>query len=409
MINHGSITAYLDPDAAKIRNDVLAASGSVSNFGELNTAWKNLNRCLNLSSSVEKYVATTTNGYEFLAALSQSILAITTSDRIDTQITSSVGSGGGSSTLRPILCPDGTIYCPPYGATNAGYYYLPDTNQFFTASGQAAVAANQYVSAVLQPDGKVFCVPYSMTASRVFDPATKSVVFKGKFAGGGQFAGGVQLPNGKIFCNPYNGTRAIIWDPLTETSSSSDGLTYSGSAASHGCVLAANGKVYSIPFNATKVYVYDYRTNLTTTGSGTYAGSQAFLSGVLLPNGKIFFHPWLSTSARIYDPETDIVTTPAPTFPGTSGYLGSVLMLDGRVILIPSNQLRPGFYNYTTDTYSTGSVAWHAGTFGFYSGALMKNGKIFACGYNHVRNEIFTPNYVSASSTLALSTFLNKA
>lgn len=407
MINHGSITAYLDPDASKIRNDVLAASGSVSNFGGLNTDWKNLNRKLNLSSSVERYFAA--NGYEYLAALSESTVAYRTVPDQATFITSSAGSGGGGACLRGIACPDGTVYCPPYGSTNAGFYYLPDTNQFLTASGQLAVAANQYVSAVLQADGKVFCVPYSMTASRVYDPTTRSTTFKGRFAGAGGFAGGVLLPNGKIFCNPYNATTATIWDPLTETTSSSTGQTYSGSGAYHGAVLAANGKVYSIPFNATKVLIYDYVTNTVSIGAGTYPGSSAFLGGVLLPDGRIFFTPYTSTTARIYDTVSNTVSTPSPTFPGSNGYLGGSLMPDGKVIMFPANQLRPGFYDYTTDTYTTGSVSWHAGTFAFYGGCLMNNGKIFATGYNNTKNVIYTAQSMSFNNILNLSPHQSKA
>lgn len=414
--NHGTIAAYLDKDAATIRNVVLSASGSVSNFGALNTAWKNLNRCLNVSSSFEKYVAAGSNGYEYLTAYSESIVAYKTipvSGGTGSFITSSQGSGTTTSTLRGVLCPDGTIYCPPYGSTNAGRYYLPDTDQFLTASGQAAAATNQYASAVLQANGKVFCVPYNMTASRLYDPATRSTTFVGqsKFPGSAAFATGVLLPNGKIFCNPFNSTRAAIWDPDTETTSSSGGVTYTGGSVSHGCVLHPNGKVYSIPFNSALLYIYDYRTNTTTTSSTTYPGgiSNAFLGGALLPNGKIFFSPYLSTTGRIYDPETDTVVSGSAIFPGANGYLGCVLIPDGRVLMIPANQTKPGFYNYENHTLTTGSVAWHATTFGFYGGVLMNNGKIFGTGYNSAKNVIHTVQSMSAvNSTLVLSPYLNK-
>lgn len=408
MIFSGITSATQDKDAATIRNNVLAAGGNVSTFGALNTAWKNLNRKLNVSSSVEKYVSAGTNGYEFVTVLSQSIIATSNAPRIDTFITTSTGIGGASVT-RPILCQDGTLFCTPIATNTRGYYYLPSTDQFLTASGAITNTAAAHTSAVLQRDGKVFCVPYSSTASMVYDPATRSTVFKGKFAGGSAFAGGVLLPNGKVFLNPYNASKALTWDPETETTSSVTPAIYTPGQNSQGCVLAPNGNVFSIPYITTVVRFYNYRTNTAAQGSGSYAGLSAFLGGVLLPNGKIFFHPFNSTSARIYDPETHVVTTPSASFPGSQAYINSVLLMDGRILLVPYAQTKPGFYDYRTDTYTTGSINWHAGATGFASGCIMNNGKIFVCGYTYNKNVIFTPYNVSASTTLALSPYLNKA
>lgn len=408
MINHGTIAAYQDKDAATIRNNVVTAGGSVADFGSLNTAWKNLNRNLNLSSSFNKFAAASSNGYEFVTALSQSILASSTAPRIDTFITTSTGVGN-NAVLRPILCPDGTVFCTPFQVVGTpGYYYLPNTDQFLTASGVKTTVAQANATAVLQPDGKVMCIPYSETKSMVFDPVTKTTSFNSHtYSGGSGFCGGVILPNGKIFLNPYNSTVAKIYDPVTNTTSSTTAV-YTPASNSQGCVLAANGKVYSIPFQINVLRIYDYRDNSVTIGSGSYPGTTAFLGGVLLPNGKIFFHPFTSTTARIYDPETNIVTTPSASFPGANTYVNSILLLDGRVLLVPYVGTKPGFYDYRTDTYTTGSTNWHAGLTGFGSGCIMNNGKVFVIGYTYNKNVIFTPHNVSAPATLVLSTYLNK-
>jgi hypothetical protein len=406
MINHGAISAYLDEDAATIRNNV-AVSSSISNFGSLNTAWKNLNRNLYLSGSVSKYFSTNASGYQYINALSESIAAYNKIPAANTQITTSTGTGGGGAGSRPITCADGTVYIPPYGAVNAGWVYNPTTNTIVTASGATSPSANQYIGGVLMRNGKVFTIPFAVTASRIYDPATVSCTYASpQFPTG--FGGGVLLPNGNVFLNPVNATRAIVYNPDTNVTASSAGVAYSGSGAAYGCVLTPSGKVVSVPYAATKIFVYDIATNSASVSTSTMPGTSAFFGGVLLPNGRIFFIPYGSTSARIYDADTDTVTTPTPTFPGSNAYLGGTLLPSGKVLLIPANQTKPGFYDYINDTYTTGSTAWHATTFAFYGGCMMLDGRIFCAGYNALRHEIYTDILVSQQATLALSPFQNK-
>lgn len=406
MIRSGINASTLDKDAMAIRNNILP-SASLSNFGALNSAWKSLNRQLNLSSSVAKHFATPSAGYAFAGALSASIASYKLIPITNTQITTSTGTGGSSAAQRPILCANGTIYIPPYGATNAGWSYNPATDIAVTASGGISPYGNQFSGAVLMRNGKVFTIPFSLTASRTYDPSTVSCTWDTpQFPSG--HGGGVLLPDGDIFLNPLNATRAIKYNFDTKVTSSSAGVAYSGSACSYGCVLTPSRKVVSVPYNASKIFIYDYTTKSASVSTSTMPGSAAFLGGVLLPNGKIFFIPYSSTSARIYDADTDTVTTPTPTFPGSNAYLGGVLLPSGRVLLIPAQQTKPGFYDYITDTYTTGSTAWHALSFGFYGGCVMNNGKVFVGAYNALRHQIYSDIVVNQSTTITLSPFLNK-
>jgi hypothetical protein len=410
MIYHGSITAYLDSDAADYRNNVIAATGSVANFGGLNTAWKNLNRRLNLSSSTAKYQSTLANRTEYLSVLTQSFAATLTLPYVDSSSNCPTMPGNQGAAAQfyrnSVLLPNGHVNIGSWNATRS-ISYRPETNDYIIYSGSYP-GGGAFNGGCLMRDGRVFWGPYGSTRARITDWAnmTSSVPGPTWTHAGTAWQFPVLLSNGNILISPYSQTQFTIYH-VTEDSRSFVPQVFPAQAFQGTCPMK-DGRVYTVPSSVTKSYAYDESTNTFTLLGGTYpGGTNPFASAVLLPDGKIFNIPYTSTKAYVYDPDTDSVWTSSAVFPGSNAYLGGCLTSEGYVFLAPANQQKAGFWNPITQTYFTSSVIWHAGTFGSYGGTLMRDGRVFCAPLNLQVPRIQTTRTVSQIDTLNISPLRN--
>lgn len=396
--NHGTIAAYQDKDAATFRNNILSGSGTVSNFGALNTAFKNLNRKTNLSSSVAGYVAVLSNPSEYLAALSQSIIAT-----LGLPKTGSYGSGstftcaampqaaGAELWTTSVLMPNGRVMFVPFNATRSITYNV-DTDTYTVHSGSYP-GGGAYNGACLMRDGRVFMGAYSSTKSRIFDFANNtSSIPAPTWAGTTAHLCPMLMPDGNIYMMTRSALTASIYFPSLD-SASYVSRGFPTNAWQGGCVMA-DGRIYHCPSSITSSFAFDPSTYTYTKLGGTYpGGSNPFVGSVLLPDGRIFNIPFTATKAYIYNPSTDTVTTSSVTFPGSNAFLLGCLTSDGQVFMSPANQFRPWIWNPQTDTYWTASSfdpAWHAGTLGYSGAHTLLDGRILSAPKQRINPRIFT-------------------
>jgi len=231
MISAGINAAILDKDALAIRNNVLP-SASLNNFGSLNSAWKELNRSLYLTSSKPKWATVVGSSSLFQVAFSESIAAqkkIPALGNTGSTVTAGGAAYATTAYASAVLLPDGKVFPIPYGATGARYYD-PVLNTTVGLTGSYP-GSNAYLGGVLMADGRVFCIPHNATAGRIYDHANLTSSFvSGTFPGTNAYAGGVLLPDGKVFLNPCSQTRPRLYDPINNTGSiETVGQAYSGS------------------------------------------------------------------------------------------------------------------------------------------------------------------------------------
>lgn len=402
MTNHGTIAAYLDKDAATLRNGFLfSGSVTLSNFGALNTAFKDLNRKTNLSSSVASYVAVLSNPREYLAALSQSVIATFNLEKMGSH-------GSGSTTLiwntpqrlaaqffcTSVLLPNGRVVMVPFNATRSMTYNPYDLNPTtYTVHSGSYPGGAAYVGGCLMRDGRVFMGPYNATKGRIFDYVNNTSSIPAPTWGGtGANQGPVLMPDGNIYICPRNALAASIYFPTIDSMSYvSRGFP---TQVWQGAYMMGDGRIYHCPSSITASFAFDPNTYTYTKLGGTYPGGiNPFAGCVLLPDGRIFNIPYASTKAYIYNPASDSVTTSSVTFPGSNAFLRGCLTSDGQVFMAPANQLRPWIWDPKTDTAWTASAtdpAWHAGTFGYYGAVTLLDGRIFSTPFNAVAPRIFT-------------------
>jgi hypothetical protein len=409
ILHHGIQAAFLDEDAETLRNSVISSTGSVSDFGALNSSLKLLNSSLN-QQTASKWISSVGSGSLFISALSQSVAACKSiTETGSTYVTSpTYGAASSQTVFGCCLLPSGNIFAVPYNGTTAKVYY-PATDT--TASFVGAYAGSSgYISAVVMPDGRAFAIPYSATAGRIFDETNStSSATSVSWPGSSAFAGGVLFclsGSYKIYLQGFGSTTSRIYHIQQDSSSIPNGTFPANSYRS--CVLLPNGNILRVPYNAPSASIYNPNLNSSSFVPGTYPGSSAYVTGVLTADGKVFCIPYSATKGRIFDPVNNTSSILSPTFPGSSAYLGGCLMPDGKVLMTPSNQTKPGIYDPATDTYTTSSTIWHSATFAYGGATMMRDGRIFCCPLNERKARIWTEQRVNQLDTFTLSSYLNK-
>jgi len=105
----------------------------------------------------------------------------------------------------------------------------------------------------------------------------------------------------------------------------------------------------------------------------------------------------------------DTLTTPTGTYPGSYAYYGGVLLPDGRVFCVPYNATTARIYDPVTDTLTT-PTGTYPGSSAYVGGVLLPDGRVFCVPYNATSSRIYGGicSVAPLDDNFTLSPFFNK-
>ena len=238
--------------------------------------------------------------------------------------------------------------------------------------------SNAFNWGVLLPNDLILCIPQAPSSSiynlGLYNPANNTFT-QGPLpatTGTPTFSDAVLLPNGNVILVPANHTHVGKYDYTTNTYTDLVALpTGTGHTGTfEGGVLMQNGNIMFVPYSRTYIGIYNPTANTFTVGPShglANPNNGLFLSGALLPNGKVMLAPYFSPVVGIYDPATNTYSNgPAHNLGNYVYWSKCGLMPNGLVLMLPRNyggaagNTPLGLYDYTTNTFSTGIVAYES-------------------------------------------------